>query len=181
MTRSRYQWRSLIVATVALALAAAGCGGDSSESSPSAEEWANGVCGAITTWTDSITSAAQSLQESGVSESALESAVDDVKSASETLVDDIDALGVPDTEDGTKAKEAIDQMGTDVQDGAETIQSAFDDASGVAGILTAVGVVGQALTTMQTQISSSLKTLEQLDPGGELQDAFDNADSCKAS
>ena len=50
---------------VAAALFAAGCGGSSDDSSGASptEEWADGLCSAITTWTSSLTSIGDSLKE----------------------------------------------------------------------------------------------------------------------
>ena len=61
-----------------LAVLAAGCGGGGGGSSDteSAQDWADGVCSAINTWTDSLKSAGQSLSGGNLSKSSLESAGD---------------------------------------------------------------------------------------------------------
>jgi hypothetical protein len=75
-------------AAVAAAALLAGCGGGDDESS--AEQWANGVCSAITDWTDATRSAAESLQSGGEGsvEDRINTAIDDVKDATSTLGDD---------------------------------------------------------------------------------------------
>ena len=53
---------------------------------------------------DSVSAAATSLQGGNLSENSLESAVDDVKEATETLADDLEDAGKPDTEDGQRPR-----------------------------------------------------------------------------
>ena len=54
----------------------------------------------------------------------------------------------------------------------------MDDASGASGVIEAVTAVSAALTTMAGQVSSTFKELESLDAKGELENAFNDADSC---
>jgi uncharacterized protein YoxC len=172
--------RWLLVSALATALLAAGCGGDGGNggdtSSPT--EWADGLCSAITTWTSSLTSSAQSLQGGNLSKDSLQSATDDVKDSTKTFVDDVKGLGKPDTEDGEKAKDEVDGLADDLDDGVQKIESAVDDASDANGVLNAVSVASSTLQTMGRQVSDTFKQLEQLDPAGELEQGFKNADSC---
>ena len=75
---------------VVLVLLAAACGGsdDGSDTSATAT-WADEVCSSVTTWTDSLTASVSSLQGGNISRESLEGAADDVKSSTETLVDDL--------------------------------------------------------------------------------------------
>ena len=157
---------------------AAGCGSDDSEPSSTAD-WADGVCTAITTWTDSIKSAADPIKSGDISEGSLQSAADDVKSATDTFESDLEDLGKPDTEAGQQAKDSLDQLSSDLSTGTDTIKSAVDDASGVSGIAAAVTTVGATLATMQTQVKSAYTSLTQLDAKGELETAFQQASSCE--
>ena len=77
------------LAVTAALLALAGCGGSDDETS-GATDWANSVCSAAADWSDSVSAAATSLQGGNLSEDSLESAVDDVKDATETLADDLE-------------------------------------------------------------------------------------------
>ena len=45
---------ALAVATAALALVAAGCGGDDEESASSADAWAEEFCGTVQSWVDEL-------------------------------------------------------------------------------------------------------------------------------
>ena len=129
--------RLLATVVAAAALLAAGCGGSSDSDSARARRraWADGLCSAISTWTDSIKEIGDSLTAGNVSQDALTGAVADAKSATETFTSDLDDLGTPDTEAGAEAKEAVDELSDDLQDGLAKIEDAVDDASGISGVL----------------------------------------------
>jgi hypothetical protein len=153
---------------------AAGCGG-SDESATT--KWFDNVCSAVTTWQDSITEAGQSLRNNP-SKEGLESSFTDAKDATTTLSDDLKSAGKPDTEAGDQAKQALDALGTQLDDGVSKMQDSVDGVSTVNEALTAVSAVSGTLATMGTQIQSTVDDLRTLDTKGELQTAFNEADSC---
>jgi hypothetical protein len=172
---------SASVLVLSAVLVAAGCGGDNSTSNTtSPSEWANGVCSAITTWTDSVKSAGASLKGGNLSKTGLDSAANDVKTATDTFVSDLKSLGKPDTKAGAQAKTSIDQLSSDVDKDVQDMQSAVHSASGVSGVLTAVSSVSATLATMNNQVKSTFSELEQLDPAGELDQAFQDASACSS-
>jgi hypothetical protein len=173
-----YRGLTWVVFGVFAASLAAGCGGDDGGGDSSATAWADDVCSAITTWTDSITSTTDSLKGGNLNEDALKSAVDDLASATSDFVDDVRGLGPPDTEGGQQAKESLDQLADDADENLSTVQKAVDDVSGPSGIVAAITAISGAVSTMGQQLSSTFSELEQLDPGGELETAFNEADSC---
>jgi methyl-accepting chemotaxis protein len=159
---------------VGAALLAAGCGG-SDESATT--KWFDNVCSAVTTWQDSISGAGQSLKNNP-SKAGLESAFTDAKDATSTLSDDLESAGKPDTDSGEQAKEALDTLGTQLDDGVTKMQDSVGGVSTVNEALTAVSAVSGTLATMSTQIKSTVDNLRTLDAKGELQTAFNEADSC---
>jgi len=165
-----------------LAVLAAGCGGGDGggNKTTSAQDWADGVCSAINTWTDSLSSAGQSLSGGNLSKDSLESATNDVKDATAQLKDDLSGLGAPDTESGDKAKQTTDDLSNNIQEGVDTIEGAVKDATDGGSIVSAVTTVTSTLSTMGSQVQTAFNELEQLDPGGELESAFKNASSCKS-
>jgi hypothetical protein len=171
-----YRWPAWIVVTLVAAAFAGGCGGDDGEDSATA--WAGDVCSAITTWRDSITTAADSLRGGNLSEDTLKSAADDIGSSTNEFIDDIRGLGTPETDDGEQAKESIDQLADQADANLSAIESAVDDVTDLSGAVQAVTTVSAAISTMGTQLSSTFAELEKLDPGGELEQAFRDADSC---
>jgi hypothetical protein len=171
--------RISVVALVLISLVvAAGCGGSSSnESSP--EEWAGGLCSALTTWTNSVKSASNSLT-SNPSEDSLKGAAGDIESASDTLVGDLKDLGKPDTKAGQDAKDAVDQLSSEVEDDVQEMQDTVDQASGAQGVLAAASSVSATLSKMGNQINSAASKLDSADPAGELRQAFQDAPACKS-
>ena len=95
------------------------------------------------------------------------------------FVDDVRGLGAPDTDSGEQAKESLDQLADDADANLSAIQSAVDDVSGASGVVQAMSAIGAAISTMASQVSSTVAELRQLDVGGELEAAFNEADSCK--
>ena len=159
-----------------LAVLAAGCGSDEPES---AADWANGVCSAITTWKSSVTSSADSLKSGNLTQDSLKSAGDDVQSATDTLESDLKDLGKPDTEAGQQAQDSIDQLSSDLTTDTDSIKTAVDGVTDLSGVPAAVTTIGTTLQTMQSQVTSTVDSLKQLDAPGELQTAFEQSSACQ--
>ena len=166
-----------VLAVATALLLAAGCGGSDDETS-GATDWANSVCSAATTWSDSVSAAVTSLQGGNLSEDSLETAVDDVTDATKTLADDLQDAGKPDTEDGQKAKDLLDQLagrrGRRRRDRGRRGRRVKHRHRGrdLADHNT--------FATMSSAVGGIVDQLEQLDPSGELTDAFKNADECSS-
>jgi phage-related protein len=170
---------ALVTVVIAAAVLAAGCGSSSSTSSSlSPGDWANGLCSALTTWSTSVKSATGPLKGGNVSESSLKSAAGDINDASDTLVSDLKGLGKPNTAGGQQAKDAIDQLSSEVKTDVGKMQSAVDNASGLSGAMAAATSVSTTLSTMGNQINSTASKLDQADAKGELQKAFKDAPAC---
>lgn len=164
-----------LTVVLALALALAGCGGDDDEDS--AESWANDVCSSLSTWVTDVDEAVQSVTDAGlaVDEDDVQAAVDDVAKATNTLAEDLRELGPPETEGGEEATRELDSLTTTLESEVETVQQAVDSESGTAEL---VSTISESISTVATEVSSTVENLEGVDPGGELQDGFQNADAC---
>jgi hypothetical protein len=173
----------LALAPLALAVVlVAGCGGGGSSSSePSAQDWAEGLCSSITTWSDSVKKAGESLKNGNLSEADLNKSTSEIKTATNTFADDLKGLGKPDTDSGQKAKDAIDQLASQITQDVDTMQKAVTNAvgHGTKGAVTAASSIATSLSTMSTQIASAASTLQQADAKGELEKGFRNAPACK--
>ena len=173
--------RTLTAATIAAAaLLAAGCGSssDSASGETATATWADGLCSAVTEWTTAISSIGDTVKDGDLSKATLTSAIDEARSATETFTDDLDSLGKPDTEAGQQAKESVDQLSTDLKADVAKIEEALDGASGIAELVAAAPVIVSTLTTMGTQVSSTIAGFESLDAKGELESAFKESNSC---
>lgn len=182
MTFSRPKLTVAVVACVAsLALVVAGCGGDddSSSSTAPAEEWADSFCSALTTWTDDLEAAAEPLTDlSSLSEESIRQAADDAKNATETLTESMRSLGAPDTSSGDQVETAVEDLSTELESGAQEIEDAVADVSSVADVPAALGAVTTTLSQLGREVGGALQTIGDADASGELETAFENADSC---
>jgi len=171
-----------LASLLALAVLAAGCGGGggSSSSTKSPQDWADGVCSAINTWKDSLSSASESVTGGNLSENSLKQAASDLKDSTAQLKDDLDGLGKPDLESGDKAKDDVDTLSSNVSDGADKIEGALKDVQNGGSIVSALTTVTSTISTMGNQVQSTLNDLKTVDPAGELKSAFENASSCKS-
>ena len=99
-----------------------------SSSSPSPKDWADSLCSAITTWSNSVKTAGQSLKSGNLSKGDLKKATSEIKAATNTFADDLKGLGKPNTDAGQQAKDAIDKLAKQVNDDVDQLQSAVNDA-----------------------------------------------------
>ena len=77
----RMKLPAALASLLVLAALAAGCGGGGGggNETTSAQDWADGVCSAINTWTDSLRSASQSVTGGNLSQNSLKQASTDLK------------------------------------------------------------------------------------------------------
>jgi len=172
-----------LAAVLAAVLLASGCGSggkSSSSDTKPAEDWANSVCSAITTWTSSVRKTGNDLRSGSVNKSSLSSAVNEFQQSTKQLADDLKGLGRPDTASGQKAQQSVDKLAGEIQSDADKIKSEVKGASGVAGYQKALANVGVTLTQMGEQVTNTFGELGNLDAKGELESAFKKADKCSS-
>jgi hypothetical protein len=166
---------SSLVLVVMLAIVAAGCG---STKPPTTAEWADSICSSVNTWTDSIKSAVDPLKSGDISQDSVQTAGDDLKSATDTLASDLDGLDKPDSQVGQQAQDSVDKLSSDLNEGADSIKATADGVSGPSDVPSAATAVRTTLGTMKSDITATVKSLEQLDAKGELQTAFQQSTAC---
>lgn len=171
------------VALAAAALLTAGCGSSSSTTTATTNAagtvvWANGVCSATNTWQQALKDTANSLKSGPYTKAGIQDAAAQMKAATDDYVSALKNLGEPDTQAGKDAKAAVDKLATQLQSGADTIQKATEGVSDASGVLNAVSVVSGTLVTMGDQAKTTVGDLKALDPKGELEQAFSQADAC---
>ena len=162
-----------LVLTLALTPAVAGCGGDEESES---EEWAGDVCTELSTWATSVHEAIRSLTGNPLSldKAAVQAATDDVKVATDDLVDGLGDLEPFETEAGEQARTELDALGTQLQQQLDDIEQASESGS-----LTLATVTG-ALGTAAAAVQSTFESLQSLDASDELREGFEDAESCDA-
>ena len=67
-----------------------------------------------------------------------------------------------------------------MQQDVATIETAVKGASGVSGALAAASTVTGTLTTMRTQVKTTVTDIQGLDAKGELKNAFASSSACNA-
>jgi hypothetical protein len=151
--------------------AAAGCGGDDENAS---EQWAGDVCSQLSTWVTSVDEAVSSLTANPLSldKAAVQSATEDVKGATDDLVEGLADLGPPETESGEQAKSELDDLGTQLQQQIGQVEQEAETGS------LSLASVTAALATASSAVESTYESLQSLDTGGELRDGFESAESC---
>jgi uncharacterized phage infection (PIP) family protein YhgE len=164
--------RLAILAVMAVP-ALAGCGGDDETSSA---DWANDVCTELSTWTTEVQEAVGALSGGGIpDEDDVQTAVERVTDATSELADNLQALGPPETEAGQEAKSQLDELASQLEQQADAAGEALESDGGA---VQTVQAVATALTAAATALQSAFNSLQQLDAGGELEEAFESADSC---
>jgi len=165
--------------TAALALVAAGCGGGDESSASPTEEWADSFCTAITMWKDSLTSVTEQFSSlSSLTSEALTDAANDAKSSTETFVDELRALGPPETESGEAVKSSIDELSNTVESEVAKIETAAEGVSGLADLPSAITSITTSISAMSSALSSTVQTAESADVDGELRTALEDTPAC---
>ena len=173
MTISRL---AAVAVTIALAAAAAGCGG-SSNSASETEQWADGMCSALTDWQNSVQAAGEKVSKGDLSKSSLQDAANGVSDANKQLKDDLDSLGKPPTETADKAKQDLTQLTDDLKSNRDKIREALSNAGNdVTAAITAVSGSVQAMSQDLQNTATQLKALESDDTWSK---AFKNSESCQ--
>lgn len=175
----------LLFAVLALALFISACG-DDDDGGGSADvgDYASDICTAFTDWTQAIQDRQTELQEGlqpGASpqegKDALQGFLDDAVSASDQLVEDVDAAGTPDTENGDDAAEAL-------QSAAEGARDQLAEAQeNVADLPTdSPQAFGDAADKFGNEVRSALEGvgdgLQDIDTP-ELDEAIDEEEACQ--
>jgi ElaB/YqjD/DUF883 family membrane-anchored ribosome-binding protein len=172
MTISRL---AAVATTVALAVAAAGCGGSDTQSKT--EAWADGMCSALVDWQSSVQAAGEDVSKGDLSKSSLQKAANGVSDANKQLRDDLDSLGKPPTETADKAKQDLTQLTDDLKTNLDKIREALGNAgSDVTAAITAVSGSVQSMSQDVQNTATQLKALQSDDTWSK---AFKSSDSCQ--
>lgn len=159
----------------ALAVAAAGCGGDDEAS---AEAWADDVCTELDTWADSIATAISGVmsQGLGVTRNDLSVAANQASRATSQLVDDLREIGPPDTESGEQAQEELQRLGDSLEQHADTARERVEGASG-SGLAEVGRSVLVEIGAAADEVEAALGSLQ--DAGDDLRDGIEASAACR--
>jgi hypothetical protein len=169
---------ALVLVLGALALVAAGCGGDD-EGTSQTTEWAEEFCATTRAWGDELERIGDDLDISSISSDALEQAAEDAREATDSYIEELRDLGGPDTESGDAIEQSVEELADEVESERDEIEDAIDDAGGLSGALTAAREIASSVAAMFTALERTLEAIDQADVDGELDAAFDEAESCE--
>jgi len=177
------QGRPLLAAVAAAGvLVAAGCGGPdgggSGRATP-ANEWANGLCSSLETWKSSLSSIAGGLRSGGLTTASLQGAADRARTSTDAFATGLVTLGMPESAAEQKALQSLERLRAEIPSDIRTIEAAVNGASGIDGVLNAVGVTTHTITEAGTQLTDTVTGFRQADVKGELEAAFKQAPNCR--
>ena len=175
--RARAVRRAAAVLTTVTVAVLAGCGGSDE---PGVEGWATDVCEASSDWRDAIQAAGEDLRAGPTTREDLEAAGDDISEATEQFAEELRDLGRPETATGAEAQEILDDLAASVEQNKANLESEIAGASGLQGAVDAATAVASTLAVMGAQLQSTFERLQQIEPTGELSEAFESSEACDA-
>jgi hypothetical protein len=172
------------IASIAVAALIMRLTADDSPDTPSPTAWADSVCTDLSTWKSSITSVAD--VGASVTPESLRQSLSDATTATQTLVDELEALGPPELESGDELKQQLDSAATEIQSSFDTLRQGAEDAadaSSASDFIQALAALAPQFQALLDTTSTTLDDLANADVGGdaksELQQAFADASSCQ--
>lgn len=152
-----------------------GCGGSNENAS---ESYANDVCSSFNTWVTSLTETTNTLKDEGlsISKDDIRTALDDAGAATDLLVTNVKDAGPPESEDGDKAKSELETLGNQLKHQVDVVKDAVASNQSA---LSLASTLTTAISTAAGDVQATFNELDNLDPAGELSDAFKNSDDCK--
>lgn len=173
--------RVLAVATLSVLVLGA-CGGGGGDNTVSVDAYASDVCTALAAWVTDIQDRASTITEgidpgdAAAGKERLQEFIGDTVTGTEELIADVEAAGIPDTENG---EEAANQIVT----GLEKVQSILEDAQDqIADLPTdnpqAFGQGAQEIaTSLQEATNEAAETIDQAN-SEELTTALGENEDC---
>lgn len=164
-----------------LAFAAAGCGDDSSE----AETWANSVCSTVSDWQKEIEQAAEDVRAELQAPSAgtiatIETQIRGAVTATQQLTSDLKAIGAPDVESGTQAKQQVDALASQLMAAVNIAKNSVDALPESTNLNQLAQELLPLAPAIQTLAQSASKTVEAIETSSDdLKQGFEDADACK--
>lgn len=148
-------------------------------------EWAGSVCTSLSEWQASLEGLATG-GDGAPSVESLEEALDDARSATDDLVQDLHRLGPPDLDTGDEVEDALDDSVDGLRESYDELDSAARDALDAGSPaealqqLAALAPQAQALVQQAREIVASLQSASLFgEASAELEQAFSAADSCQ--
>jgi len=143
------------------------------------------VCSTVSGWQGTIEQTAQEVQTELQSPSlstvgAIETQIQSAVTATQKLSTDLKAIGAPDIDSGTQAKQQVDALASQLQSAVNIAKNTIDalpkDAN-LNELAQKLLPLAPAIQSLATSTSNTVKAIET--SGDELKEGFDKADACK--
>jgi hypothetical protein len=159
--------------------------GGEPEVSDEAGAWAEDVCGSLETWAEDLATVADDLEaETDAGDlSGLRETVGEAIDATQGLLDDLDAISPPETEQGEATQAQLQELGEQARAGLEEIEQgldALDEADSAEDGLQALIDVAEGVGEQLGPVGDTLDELEQQDPDSELLAALRADPACQS-
>jgi hypothetical protein len=158
---------------------AAGCGEEESGTGA----WADDVCSSVQEWQENLASLAVDAQAEGLSRETVMTAVEGGVEATRRLRDQLQDLGPPDTEGGDEVEQELDQLADTVVESVEAARAQADqlpEDQSVPELLQSLTSIAGDLQSVVVEAQASFAELQELEPGEELEEAFQNSEDCQS-
>jgi len=186
--RSTNRARLLAAAAVvtALGLGASACGGSGSSSdtttttgATATAAWASAVCTSFSAWKASLQRAKTSLAGNPSTE-AFQNASHQVSVATQGLASSLQQLGKPPTSNSATVQQSITTLKTQLQSGRDKINATLNGSNNPtpAQRRANVATVRTTANSMLNSFTSTVNDLKSLDPGSDLEKAFQQTTAC---
>jgi hypothetical protein len=167
--------RAILTCVALTVVLAAGCGGDDESST---EAWTNDFCSSAADWRTSIDDIVGQFQSpSDLNADSIQGAVDDGLEATESFLDEVDSLGVPETEGGREVAGILDSMRSAVQSTADDLRAT---AEGSGDLLSKVTQMATQAGQLEQDLQGSLDELENVQTG-EFGSELQSNEDCAAA
>jgi hypothetical protein len=149
------------LAVATLTVAAAGCGEEASKTTPPVA-WAEGVCTALSTWKDELEGILTRFPPGDLTftEESYDQYGNELASANDTLIQDMESLGAPAAEWGEDAEKAVDDLAEELRE-----LSNFELRRNV---------------ERWSNVMRRLRTMQSADTSGAMTHALEQAPACDA-
>ncbi len=183
--RNRSRWYLVPVAALTLALPAfTACGGGGDEK-VAVDEWTEGLCDSLMSWLDDIgtTSALADIDSAESNEDIKDAMVaffNDVDERTKELKEDIDGLGIPDTEDGGDIQKAFSEAFGEVvkifEDSKEEVEGL--DTDNDAELEASLTAIGEKLGEAGDKVGSSFEDIADEFNMDDINKAAEDIEAC---
>jgi exonuclease VII large subunit len=169
---------------VALSLAASACGGSggsqttTTSAATATAAWASAVCTSFSSWKASLQRSKAALAANPTN-TEFQNAAHQVELATQGLQSSLKQLGKPPTATSATVQQSIATLRTQLLNGKKQIQSTLNgNYSSASQLKSAVKSVRTTAQSMLSDFSKTVSDLKSLDPGSDLEKAFQQTTAC---